>query len=299
MLNFLRHLFVPHHTNNHRAKVLHHQTLSIVIVFLLGLTFILPSFQRQYPSVLGVSYNITTADLIRLTNQKRTQAGLAPLVLNEELSRAAAAKAANMFQLNYWAHIAPDGTTPWYFIKNSGYEYEYAGENLARGFNTASDVVDAWMASPTHRENILSPNYKDIGFAISEGTLTGTDTVLVVQEFGSRYAGSEVAVSESTVPQAAPSLSPIAQVTPPLSETETQIATTVAAAVNKPLIDSKSTTINLSYAILGIFIMALVIDGLYIERRKLAGLFVHNVEHILFLSVILLTVIIVGRGMIL
>ena len=90
-----------------------------------------------------------------------------------------------MFAKNYWAHVSPDGTTPWVFIKSAGYSYVYAGENLARGYNTSQDVVTAWMASPEHKQNMLSSNYQNVGFAIVTGNLTGEDTVLVVEMFGS------------------------------------------------------------------------------------------------------------------
>jgi hypothetical protein len=306
MLKFLRHLFIPHHSNNHRAKILHHQTLSIVIVLLLGLTFLIPAFQREYPSVLGVSYNITTSDLLALTNQKRVEAGLSPLTLSAELSNAASAKASNMFQLNYWAHVAPDGTTPWYFIRNSGYEYLYAGENLARGFYNAPDVVNAWMASPTHRENILSPNYKDIGFAVSSGTLTGTETVLVVQEFGSRYVAEKnpevaSAVQLDQSPVITPILSPVPTIITPsvTPQAARETGSYVSAGVNKPLVDSKSTTNNIALIILGVFILALIIDGIYIERKNIARVVSHNMDHALFLTVIFLAVIILGRGLVL
>src|SRR5258706_10350524 len=90
-----------------------------------------------------------------------------------------------MFAKDYWAHIAPDGTTPWSFIKGAGYNYVYAGENLARGYFSASDVVNAWMASPEHRENMLSSKFADVGFSAQNGKLTGEDTVLVVEMLGS------------------------------------------------------------------------------------------------------------------
>jgi hypothetical protein len=306
MLKLLRQLFIPHHSNNHRAKILHHQSLSVVIVFLLVLTFLIPSLQKEYPSVLGISYSITTSDLLTLTNQKRAEAGLSPLNLSAELSRAASAKAINMFQLNYWAHVAPDGTTPWYFIRNSGYEYLYAGENLARGFYSAPDVVNAWMASPSHRENILSPNYKDIGFAVSAGTLSGTETVLVVQEFGSRYTAeknpevaSAVQVDSPFVdsPELSPAPTAITpQITPQAAK---DTGSNVAAVANKPLVDSKSTTNSFALIILGVFIAALIIDGIYIERKKIVRAVSHNLDHALFLTVIFLAVIIIGRGLIL
>lgn len=298
MINFLRHIFIPHESNGHRPKMLHHQTIAVFIIVLLGLLYVLPPLQKEYPSVLGISYDISVEDLVRLTNEKRIEAGLKPLVLNPELSLAAQAKASYMFEKDFWAHVAPDGTTPWYFIKNAGYEYQYAGENLARGFNTAEDVTKAWMESPTHRENLLSPNYTDIGFAVSEGTLTGSETVLVVQEFGSRYSttGEVAAVSAPSVSQP-PALkvgNTVESGSVPQTRTES-----VAASANRPLIDTKSGTFNLTIFILGLFIVVFVVEVIFIERKKISRLVAHNLDHVIFLLIILLAVIIIGRGVIL
>lgn len=101
--------------------------------------------RTNYPSVLGTYSNISQEALLSMTNQKRQEVGLSPLNLNGSLSQAAAGKASDMFTKDYWAHVSPDGTSPWVFIKASGYNYIYAGENLARGFTTPTDVVNAWM----------------------------------------------------------------------------------------------------------------------------------------------------------
>jgi hypothetical protein len=123
------------------------------------------------------------------------------------LSAAALAKANNMFEMQYWDHFGPNGETPWQFISAAGYTYYYAGENLAKGFTTSEGVHQAWMASPSHRENILSPNYKDIGVAILSGTLNGKNVTLVVQMFGSQNV-SQVPFEEPKAPVKQPS-SPI------------------------------------------------------------------------------------------
>lgn len=123
-------------------------------------------------------------EIIILTNIERRKVGLNDLIENELLDKAAEAKANDLIEKNYWAHIAPDGTTPWDFIKKSGYEYEYAGENLGRGYSYPSETVNAWMISKEHKDNILSSNYKDIGVSIKNGVLTGSQTIVVVQEFG-------------------------------------------------------------------------------------------------------------------
>jgi hypothetical protein len=256
---------------------------------------------KSYPSVLGISSNVSIQDLVNLTNQRRQEAGLAPLALNDQLSNAAAAKASYMFEKNFWAHVAPDGTTPWYFIKNSGYEYLYAGENLARGYNSSGDVVNAWMASPTHRENMLSPNYKDIGFAVQTGSLTGSDTVLVVEEFGSKYVTEQnaKATNKSILAQANVSPTPITSPVPTFLTPQPTSTTQIAAAVNTPLFDTKSTKKNLSLMILAVFIVVLIADALIVERRKIERAFSHNLDHIIFLIVLILAAIIIGGGIIL
>ncbi len=298
MKDFLRHFFTPHQTNNHRPKILHHTSLSIIVVFLLCLAFIQPRLQRNYPSVLGTSVNVSIEDLLQLTNQKRAEAGLAPLVMNNELKLAAADKAKYMLEKNFWAHVAPDGTTPWYFIKNAGYEYLYAGENLARGYNSAPDVINAWMASPSHRENMLSPHYNDIGFAVVSGSLTGSDTVLVVEEFGSKYLAEKKTSEKTSEPIEAinPSPNPIH---PTPSEIQPTSKPEIAAAVNKPLVDSKSTTRNLAFILLGVIIIVLIADLIIIERKKIVQATAHNLDHIIFLSILLLAAIIIGTGAIL
>jgi len=82
--------------------------------------------------------------------EQRVSVGLLPLEANATLAQAAQAKAADMLNNNYWAHVSPDGTQPWSFFVNAGYSYRYAGENLARDFTNPASAVDAWMASPTN-----------------------------------------------------------------------------------------------------------------------------------------------------
>src|SRR5664279_3337123 len=208
MKDFLHHFFLPRESNNHRPKLLHHQSLIILIISLFLIALLLPSLQRDFPSVLGISNNISIQDLLLQTNKQRQAHGLTLLKLNDNLTKAAQLKGQNMFAKNYWAHISPDGDTPWQFIKTSVYDYLYAGENLARGFSTSPEVVDAWMASPSHRENMLSPNYNDVGFAVLPGQLTGSDTLLVVEMFGSKYISNSPDASPKPVSIAAVVTSP-------------------------------------------------------------------------------------------
>lgn len=154
--------------------------------------------------VLGYATSISVTDLYNLTNQERTDNGLPVLTLNGKLNSAAKAKANHMIANDYWAHVAPDGTTPWSFIVNAGYSYSTAGENLAKNFNTSGGVIAGWMGSATHRANILSSAYKDVGFAAVNGVLQGEETTLVVAMYGAPSAPAPAAPVKSTPAKSAP-----------------------------------------------------------------------------------------------
>ena len=177
-------LFFPHPHNNHKAKILWPGSILILVgLFIMGRS-IVDITVGLLPGVLGYASQIDPAKVIELTNNERLSAGLTIVKQNPELSQAALAKAADMFAHNYWAHVSPTGTEPWSFITSSGYKYQHAGENLARDFGNPSDIVKAWMASPTHRQNLLDNRYKDIGIAVMDGYLNGVETTIVVQLFG-------------------------------------------------------------------------------------------------------------------
>ena len=266
--------------------------------------------RTNFPSVLGTFSDISNQQLLILTNQQRQNNNLASLTDNSELDQAAANKAADMFSKDYWAHNAPDGTTPWVFIKSSGYNYIYAGENLARGFNSAPDVINAWMNSPEHRQNVLSPNYQNVGFAVATGKLSGEDTVLVVEMLGSTtlasapiatdvnkpvavaIASGSPAVKTTTVSNpSVPSVRQAANVVP-----NTQLLGASSLSIIKPLINSQTFSLTLAGIILFVFIAVLFLDALVIERRKIVRFVGHNFDHILFFSVMIIIVIILAKG---
>lgn len=304
MKKLLKHLFVPHEKNNHRAKLLHADAIVIAISGVIFLFSLLNPIQNNFPAVLGTHSNISPTELLSITNDYRRENGLGPLRLDSDLSQAAAGKATDMFAKNYWAHIAPDGVTPWSFILNSGYEYLYAGENLARGYSTAQDVVRAWMDSPTHRANMLSKDYSDVGFAIATGTLTGSDTVLVVEMFGTRYEDTE---NKKETEIAVLNLSPTpgaeiltrGEISPAIIAPVARDNLSVASIKQEPLINRENFVENFIYAMLVMFILVLIIDAVIIERKKIVRAFSHNTDHILYLTLILFSIIIIGRGAIL
>lgn len=178
---------------HHRAHALSVWSLFVYLQILVVFTVSLYAISQKAPQVLG-AVTFSADQIISLTNQKRTQNGLPVLTYNSRLAQAAGAKAANMIAENYWAHNSPSGKTPWSFISAAGYRYVYAGENLARDFDSASSVVNAWMNSPTHRDNLLDKNFKEIGVAVVSGKLTGREGILVVQEFGAGVASQRAQV---------------------------------------------------------------------------------------------------------
>ncbi len=129
---------------------------------------------------------LTAIGVFNDTNTARRQNGnLSPLKLNAQLTAAAQAKVKDMFTKQYFDHLSPSGKGPGDLAKSEGYQFLLVGENLAYGdFGSDQALVDAWMASPGHRANILRPNYQDIGVAVGEGTYQGHTTWMAVQEFG-------------------------------------------------------------------------------------------------------------------
>lgn len=124
------------------------------------------------------------ADVIRLVNASRSEAGLPSLKENDVLDFAAETKAEDMTGKDYFAHNSPDGKTPWDFIRGAGYKYAAAGENLALDYTTAESAHAALMASPTHRANILNKLYTEIGVSVVPGNYEGRPAIFLVQYFG-------------------------------------------------------------------------------------------------------------------
>lgn len=142
---------------------------------------------------IGVSAKadaLGAATLIALTNTQRSAAGLAPLNFDGRLASSAFAKAQDMLAKGYWSHTSPDGRSTWYFVGQAGYGYVTVGENLAKGFSSDTAVITGWMASSTHRANILNPAFKDIGIGIVNGVFDGEQTTIVVAHYGATTAAA-------------------------------------------------------------------------------------------------------------
>lgn len=195
---------MPHKQNEFRPHLIRVHGLIAVLIIALVAQVVYGAMTTGHLSVLGRFSNIDTAELLVDTNEERAHEGLGELRINPQLSDAAYQKAQNMFAEQYWAHVSPSGIKPWKWFGDAGYTYSYAGENLAKNYPTADATVQAWMDSPTHRENIMKAEYVDVGFAVVDGTLEGRDTTLVVALYG---APAVLAASQQSEAQATPEAS--------------------------------------------------------------------------------------------
>ncbi|MEO7904241.1 MAG: CAP domain-containing protein [Candidatus Saccharimonadales bacterium] len=192
----VRLLLVPQKANQFRPHIIRRYGIMSVLVLVIGI-----QFGYNYSTtgrVLGEQQAISTIDLLADTNTERAKADLPPLQTDDRLTQAAYLKAQDMLDKQYLAHKAPDGTTPWYWFGRTGYNYAYAGENLAKNFATAKAATVAWMASPAHRENIMDTQYTNVGFAVVDGMLDGKMTSLIVAMYAEPAGNSIASVGADT-----------------------------------------------------------------------------------------------------
>lgn len=237
----VRHWFISHEKNDHKPYFLRYQALSVFAVTLLLVQVVTNVVYSGSPQVLGFATSVYQNEIISLTNTRRTQNGAGILAESSRLNQAAQLKAQNMFADNYWAHNNPHdpAKTPWYWFDQVGYQYYMAGENLAMNFDTSVGVINGWMASQSHRENMLNGEFTEIGVAVVNGVLLGEETTLVVQLFG-KPLGAQTSnpsqptntpaptmIPAQTQPTAVPTIPPSPTPTPtPTPETVTAIVRT-------------------------------------------------------------------------
>ena len=178
-IQYIKHLFIPNLHNSFHPHMLRTPALATVAATLL-IAQITLNVVWQSPSIFGMRASIESEELIQLSNQARTNEGVGELRTSPRLQHAAQAKADDMIERDYWSHYAPDGTSPWFFIESEGYNYRFAGENLAKSFQTSQGVLHGWLQSPDHRDNLLDSRFSEIGIATASGRLEGEDTTVVV-----------------------------------------------------------------------------------------------------------------------
>ncbi len=293
--NFFHHLFIPKEDNHFRSRLLHLDFLTYYLLLALFFTFLFKS--TPLSNILGYATDITIQKLYELTNQERQKYNLPPLNYNEKLSKAAYQKALDMFNKNYWAHFGPNGETPWQFILNAGYEYEYAGENLAKNFLFSENVVSAWMNSKTHRENILKKEYTDIGFAVVNGTLNGEPTTLVVQMFGKPASINLVKNLVEKYQVFATEKKEI-----PLSKSSSSLAPAVLAnKEQKSVVNVNKFLFDFNLGFIAILMLTLIVDFYFASKMGILKLRFtgKNLAHFIFLGFLAIGLFIISRGVIL
>jgi hypothetical protein len=205
--------FIPQEGNENKPQILRPRAIAFVVVialvaesaFVFGAKYILPQSKL---------FGIVEANvLVDETNQNRVSNGLPDLQVSPLLTAAAQDKANDEATLGYFAHTSPQGLTPWYWFQQVGYNFDYAGENLAVNFSDSADVTTAWMNSPEHRANILSTDFTQIGIATADGIYEGEPTTFVVEEFGTPAPAAAPTpfvdtASAATTPVGAPATAP-------------------------------------------------------------------------------------------
>ena len=212
----IKNFFWPMKTNNFQPHIVSDRTITVfILLFLLSKVFF--SFELILVQQSKLFADLNAQKIIALTNEVRQQYGLSPLKENTLLDSAAQQKARDMAFNNYFAHFSPTGISPWYWFKQAGYNYHYAGENLAMNFLDSEEVIKAWLNSPGHRDNILNKNYQEIGLAILPANPNNqgiSNKPIVVQLFGS--------------PQVAQAISPTVKTTSTTIKATTTTTKTVA-----------------------------------------------------------------------
>lgn len=283
MLSTALHLFIPHHKNNHQPKVLHTSSLLTLFGVLVMTQSLISVLSVLKPKILGFATNINPEKIIVLTNNQRLQNDQTPLSVSSKLNQAALAKAADMFANNYWAHTSPNGTEPWYFISQADYQYRHAGENLARDFENSSEVVSAWMLSPSHKKNILDPRFENIGVAVVNGIINNQKTTLVVQMFATGSPQNQT-----------PVLGTAEFITKAYASQNNLPANSLNMAVSSFTL---SKIISLSFIVL--LLVTLGLDWFFVFRKKIIRISGKSWAHATFLTAILIVIIIIKHGIVL
>jgi hypothetical protein len=227
--------FIPSERNGHVPHVLKHHVLFGYSAILVLVKALILSGYVLLPAAVVYSSAVTADNIVALTNAARSAIGRIELSADDRLANAASGKALDMAAKEYFAHVGPDGKTPWDWIRGAGYAYRYAGENLAINYFTSEGALEGWMASPDHRKNIADERYTEIGVGVAKGTYQGFDTFYVVQMFG-RPPDEPVVVADTGASSPAPTAEPtVAPAEPPVSLPAAPTSAVVEGATDAPI----------------------------------------------------------------
>jgi uncharacterized protein YkwD len=122
------------------------------------------------PIILQQSLRAEEQEVVELTNQIRRENGCEPFRVSPQLGKAARDHSEDMATRNYFDHTSPDGLDLWTRMRSAGYRFTLAAENIAAGQPSPDEVVQDWMESPGHRENILNCALTEIGVGYASNT---------------------------------------------------------------------------------------------------------------------------------
>ena len=195
--------FFPHARNGYHPHLFRLASVTAIVALVLVLEgAYLAQVKLVFPYTNFLA-SILPGVLVDLTNEARAARGVPTVTHNSQLDRAAQAAAEDMAERGYFAHVSPDGKAPWYWLNQVGYQYSYAGENLAVNFTDSEEVQSAWLASPTHYANIIKPQYTEVGFGTASGRYEGKETTFVVEFFATPAASAAAApVAVASLPPA-------------------------------------------------------------------------------------------------
>jgi hypothetical protein len=216
----MRRFLLPTSQNNYTPYLLHRSALVVYVLVIFLFNVIVGQL-----GLSTVQAAVDAGTLYSLHNSNRSANGLGALTVNNQLVTSATNKAQAMLASDCWDHYCPPGTSPWSFILNAGYEYIYAGENLGEGFSNSTTLMNAWMNSPTHRANVLSGNFTEIGIGFAYGSYQGNpNNTIVVVHFGSKQkvtapAPTAVPATQVTTKTVTPTSKPAPTSVPTLKPT--------------------------------------------------------------------------------
>jgi uncharacterized protein YkwD len=138
------------------------------------------------PDDLSFSDQMTAEEKLMLdsVNVERAKESLDPLSWCPALARSATAHSVDMSLNNYFEHESLDGREISDRAKAQGYDYRTVGENIAVGQRDVAEVMEGWMNSPGHRENILRPQFTHLGSGVATGDYKGFQSIYWTQNFG-------------------------------------------------------------------------------------------------------------------
>jgi len=183
LITYLMRYFMMSYLLNYSRTVLGSRFLAVVVISMALLRVVSIASYLPLPQNWFFA-DVTKIDILNLLNKDRQAMGLPLLKENKELDNAAFLKAQDMVAHEYFSHESPQGVSPWFWFLQAGYRYKYAGENLAVGFSDSKNTYEAWLNSPSHRDNLFNKNYTDMGMAVVPG-FGKNNTSVVVQLFGS------------------------------------------------------------------------------------------------------------------